>query len=188
MTGLYVLLWIIVFLVIYWIAIYNSLVRLKLNRKNAFADIDVQLKQRYDLIPQLVDTVKWAKEFEQETLQKVIEARSYAMWAKTIDEKIKWEQMLAWALSWFFALAESYPDLKSNQNFQQLQQEIADIENKLAAARRYFNSATKEYNTEILQFPSSIIAKMFNFKEEMFFDVWEEKRDSLEEAPKINFN
>lgn len=186
MEPTYIILWILWFLVIYLIIIYNRLVALKLNRENAFADIDVQLKQRYDLIPQLIETVKWAKDFEQETLQKVIEARSQALWARTIDQKIKWEQAVAWALSWFFWLAESYPDLKSNKNFQELQSEISDIENKLAAARRFFNSATKEFNTWILQFPSNFVAWIFNFKEELFFEVWE-NREKMEKAPEIKF-
>ena len=182
----YIILWVLWIIIVYVIVVYNRLVALKLNRENAFADIDVQLKQRYDLIPQLVDTVKWAKDFEQETLEKVIKARASAMWARTIDDKIKWEQVLAWAMSWFFALAESYPDIKSNQNFQQLQWEISDIENKLAAARRFFNSATKEFNTSILQFPSNFIAWIFNFKEEIFFEIWD-NREEMEKAPEIKF-
>lgn len=186
MNSMYIILWAIVLTVVFWIIIYNRLVALKLNRENAFADIDVQLKQRYDLISQLIDTVKWAKDFEQETLQRVVEARAWAMWAKSIDDKIKWEHALAWAMSWFFALAESYPNLKASENFKQLQTEISDIENKLAAVRRFFNSATKEFNTSILQFPSNLVAWMFNFKEELFFDVWE-KRDELDKAPKISF-
>lgn len=183
---LYILLWVIWVVVIYWIILYNRLITLKLNRENAFADIDVQLKQRYDLIPQLIDTVKWAKDFEQETLQKVIEARSAAMWAKSINEKIAWEKMLAGTLSGFFALAESYPDIKSNQNFLQLQTEISDIENKLAATRRYFNSATKELNEWVQHFPANLIAGMFKFKEEELFDL-EEKREEMEKAPEIKF-
>lgn len=186
MDPIYITLWLAAILFIYITVVYNRLVALKLNRENAFSDIDVQLKQRYDLIPQLIETVKWVKDFEQETLEKVIQARAAAMWARTINEKIKTEHAVAWALSWFFWLAEAYPDLKANQNFQQLQTEISDIENKLAAARRFFNSATKEFNTAILQFPSNLIAKIFNFNEEEFFDVWENRED-FEEAPKISF-
>lgn len=186
MENIYIIFWVVWLLLIYWIIIYNRLVALKLNRENAFSDIDVQLKQRYDLIPQLIDTVKWAADFEQKTLEQVTNARAKAMWARTINEKIRWEQAVAWALSWFFWLAEAYPDIKANQNFQQLQVEISDIENKLAAARRFFNSATKEFNTSILQFPSNLIAWIFNFKEELFFNIWE-NREEMEEAPKISF-
>lgn len=186
MDLIYIISLVIISILVYWVIIYNRLVALKLNRENAFADIDVQLKQRYDLISQLIDTVKWAKDFEQETLQRVIEARAWAMWAKSINDKIKWEHALAWAMSWFFALAEAYPDLKASENFKQLQVEISDIENKLAAVRRFFNSATKEFNTSILQFPSNFIAWMFNFTEELFFDVWE-NREEMDKAPKISF-
>lgn len=186
MEALYIILWALWLTLIYWIIVYNKLVALRLNRENAFSDIDVQLKQRYDLISQLIDTVKWAKDFEQETLQRVIEARAWAMWAKSIDDKIRWEHALAWAMSWFFALAEAYPDLKASENFKQLQVEISDIENKLAAVRRFFNSATKEFNTAILQFPSNFVAWIFNFNEELFFDVWED-REKMDKAPKISF-
>lgn len=174
-------------MIFYLIAIYNRLVTLRLNRENAFADIDVQLKQRHDLIPQLIDTVKWAKNFEEKVLTKVTEARSKAMWAWNIDEKIKSEKMLWLALSWLFAVAEAYPDLKSNQNFLQLQWEISDIENKLAAARRFFNSATKELNEAVQHFPSNIVAWMFWFRTEEFFDV-DEDREVMEKAPKIKFD
>lgn len=174
-------------LVILFVSKYNSLVKLKNNRENAFADIDVQLKQRHDLIPQLVETVKGYATHEKDTLERVINARNGAMGAKTIDEKIVAENQLSSALSGLRITLEAYPDLKANQNFLQLQEEISDVENKLSAVRRYFNSATKEYNNAVETFPSNIIAGMFNFRKEMMFDLGEEQRAALEEAPKIKF-
>lgn len=181
----YIVLWLFAIAIIWAISLYNSLVQLKTNRENAFADIDVQLKQRYDLIPQLIETVKWAKNFEKEVLTKVTEARTKAMGARSVNDKINAENQLMWAMSWFFAVAESYPEIKSNQNFLQLQNEIADIENKLAASRRFFNSATKELNVATKVFPSNIVAWMFNFKEEIFFEV--QNKEELEKTPEIKF-
>ncbi len=165
---------------------YNSLVKLRNNRENAFADIDVQLKQRHDLIPQLVETVKGYAKHEQDTLDRVISARSGAINAKTIDEKINAENTLSSALAGLRVTVEAYPDLKANQNFLQLQGEISELENKLSTVRRYFNAATKEYNNAVQTFPSNIIAGMFGFHKEMMFDLGEQ-RAKLEEAPKISF-
>jgi len=170
-----------------WIAsLYNSLVKLRNNRENAFADIDVQLKQRHDLIPQLVETVKGYAAHEKETLDRVISARNGAVGARTIDDKIKAENQLTSALAGLRVTLEAYPDLKANQNFLQLQEEISDVENKLASVRRYFNSATKEYNNAVQVFPSNIVAGMFNFQKEIMFDLGDQ-RATLEEAPKIKF-
>ena len=183
---------IIVLLGIIFASMYNSLVKLRNNRENAFADIDVQLKQRHDLIPQLVDTVKGYAAHEKETLDRVIQARNGAVGAKTIDartidEKIAAENQLSSALSGLKITLEAYPDLKANQNFLQLQEEIADVENKLAAVRRYFNSATKEYNNAVQTFPSNIIAGMTGFQREIMFDLGKNERANLEQAPKISF-
>lgn len=177
---------ILVILVFWVISMYNSLVKLRNNRENAFADIDVQLKQRHDLVPQLVETVKGYAAHEKDTLERVIQARNGAIGAKTIDEKIVAENALSSALSGLKITLEAYPDLKANQNFLQLQEEIADLENKLSAVRRYFNSATKELNNAVQTFPSNILAGMFGFRKEMMFDLGEQ-RASLEEAPKIKF-
>ena len=174
-------------IVIAWIvSMYNSLVKLRNNRENAFADIDVQLKQRHDLIPQLVETVKGYAAHEKETLERVINARNGAIGAKTIDDKIVAENALSSALAGLKITLEAYPDLKANQNFLQLQEEIADLENKLSSVRRYFNSATKEYNNAVETFPSNIMAGMFGFHKEVMFDLGEQ-RAALEEAPKIKF-
>lgn len=156
------------------------------NRENAFADIDVKLKQRHDLVPQLVETVKGYAAHEKDTLERVINARNGAIGAKTIDEKIVAENALSSALSGLKITLEAYPDLKANQNFLQLQEEIADLENKLSSVRRYFNSATKEYNNAVETFPSNILAGMFGFRKEVMFDLGEQ-RAALEEAPKIKF-
>lgn len=177
---------ILVIIAIWIISLYNSLVKLRNNRENAFADIDVQLKQRHDLVPQLVETVKGYAAHEKDTLERVINARNGAINAKTIDDKIVAENALSSALAGLKITLEAYPDLKANQNFLQLQEEIADLENKLSAVRRFFNSATKELNNAVQTFPSNIIAGMFGFHKEVMFDLGEQ-RSMLEEAPKIKF-
>lgn len=177
---------IIALLAIIIVSMYNTLVKLQNNRENAFADIDVQLKQRHDLVPQLVETVKGYAAHEKETLDRVVSARNGAINAKSIDDKIVAENALSSALAGLKITLEAYPDLKANQNFLQLQGEISDIENKLAAVRRYFNSATRELNNAVQTFPSNLIAGMFGFHKEMMFDLGTE-RANLEEAPKIKF-
>lgn len=184
--------WIIILVVVVLIAMwligmYNSLVKLRNNRENAFANIDVQLKQRHDLIPQLVATVKGYAEHEKELLTRVTEARAAAMSATGINDKIQAENQLSSALAGLKVSLEAYPDLKANQNFLQLQGEISDIENKLAATRRFFNSATKELNNAVQAFPSSIIAGMFGFQKEPMFEVPKEERATYEKAPEIKF-
>jgi len=187
MIGLWVLLGIVAILLIWAIAKYNLFVRLRNNRENAFADIDVQLKQRHDLIPQLVATVKGYASHEKETLDRVVSARSGALNARSIDEKIVAENALSSALAGLKVTVEAYPDLKANTNFMQLQEEISDIENKLAAVRRFFNSATKELNTAIEMFPANIIAGMFGFRKEMMFDLGNSERQTMQQAPTISF-
>ena len=185
MTAIIVIV-VVVILAAWLVSMYNSLVKMRNNRENAFADIDVQLKQRHDLVPQLVETVKGYAAHEKDTLERVINARNVAIGAKTIDEKIVAENALSSALSGLKITLEAYPDLKANQNFLQLQEEIADLENKLSSVRRYFNSATKEYNNAVETFPSNILAGMFGFRKEVMFDLGEQ-RAALEEAPKIKF-
>ena len=185
MTAIIVIV-VVVILAAWLVSMYNSLVKMRNNRENAFADIDVQLKQRHDLVPQLVETVKGYAAHEKDTLERVINARNGAIGAKTIDEKIVAENALSSALSGLKITLEAYPDLKANQNFLQLQEDIADLENKLSSVRRYFNSATKEYNNAVETFPSNILAGMFGFRKEVMFDLGEQ-RAALEEAPKIKF-
>jgi LemA protein len=178
---------IIVLIAIWVISAYNSLVRLRNRRQNAFADIDVQLRQRHDLVPQLVETVKGYATHEKELLTRITEARSAAMNARSIDDKIVAEQQLTSALQGLRVQVEAYPDLKANQNFLQLQEELSDIENKLAASRRFFNAATTEYNNATESFPGTLIANNFGFKREIMFDLGPEKRTQLEEPPTIKF-
>lgn len=178
---------IIVLLIIWFISIYNRLVSLRNNRENAFADIDVQLKQRHDLIPQLVEAVRGYMKHEEGVLTRVTEARQKAISASSINDKIAAEKELSSAMGGFNIQVEAYPDLKANTNFLNLQTEISDVENKLAAVRRFFNSATKELNIGIQKFPNNIIAGMFGFKEETFFDLGEAQREKLDKAPEIKF-
>ncbi len=186
MTGIIVLA-VVVLLALWAISIYNNLVKLRNNRENAFANIDVQLKQRYDLVPQLVGTVKGYAEHEKEVFQRVTEARAAAMSATTINDKMAADNALTSALAGLKASLKAYPELKANQNFLQLQEEIADIENKLAAVRRYFNSATRELNNAVQTFPSNLFANMFGFKKEPMYEVPQEQRDSYEKAPEVKF-
>ena len=167
--------------------IYNNLVRLRNNRENAFADIDVQLKQRFDLVPQLVATVQGYATHEKELLEQITAARSAAANATSIDDKIKADQQLTSALAGLKIQVEAYPDLKANQNFMQLQGELSDIENKLAAVRRFFNSATRELNNAVQTFPSNIIAGIFGFHKETMYEIEASQRATVEKAPEIKF-
>lgn len=178
---------VVVVLILAVIAMYNNLVRLRNNRENAFADIDVQLKQRYDLVPQLVATVKGYAEHEKGLLESITAARSAAMNASSIDDKIKADQQMTSALAGLKVQVEAYPDLKANQNFMQLQGELSDIENKLAAVRRYFNSATRELNNAVQTFPNNLIAGMFGFHKEAMYEIEASQRAAVEKAPEIKF-
>ena len=183
---LLVILGLIVLLAIWAVSLYNRLIRLRNSREQAFADVDVQLKQRHDMIPQLVETVRGYMQHERGVLTDVTIARTNAMNATTINEKIAAETKLSSALQGLRVAVEAYPDLKASQNFLDLQNEISDIENKIAAARRFFNSATKELNTAIELFPSNLVATMFNFKREPLFELGDE-RAAATEPPKIQF-
>jgi LemA protein len=187
MSTLLIILGIIVLLVVITISLYNRLVKLRNNREQAFADVDVQLKQRHDMIPQLVDAVKGYMQHERGVLTEVTEARANAMKAASINDKIVAENRLSTALDGLKVAVEAYPDLKASQNFLDLQNEISDIENKIAAARRFFNSATKELNVATEVFPSNLIATLFNFKREPLFELGNQ-RAVVEEPPKIQFS
>lgn len=167
--------------------IYNNLVKLRNNRENAFANIDVQLKQRFDLVPQLVATVKGYAAHEKELLENITAARTAGVNASSIDDKIRADQQLTSALAGLRIQVEAYPDLKANQNFMQLQGELADIENKLAAVRRYFNSATRELNNAVETFPGNIFAGMFGFHKEAMYEIEASQRAAVEKAPEIKF-
>ena len=169
----------VVLLILFVISIYNRLVKFRNTRENAFADIDVQLKQRHDLIPQLVETVKVYMNHENKTIVEVTQARTAALSASNIGEKIDAENKLSSALSGLKISLEAYPDLKASANFILLQEEISDVENKLAAVRRYFNSTTKEYNNAVETFPANMIAGMFGFRREKMFEASDEERVRL---------
>jgi len=183
----WILLWVLVVLWIWMVALYNNLITLKTNRENAFADIDVQLKLRFDLVPNIVNTVKGYAKHEKDTLKQLTEARTWFMNAKSIESKVAANNELTWALRTLFAVAENYPELKANENFLNLQNELADIENKLAASRRYFNSASKEYNIAIQTFPSVLIANTFGFKKAEYFELDSEEKETAKKAPKVEF-
>lgn len=178
MSPLYIGLGSIAFLVVIVIGVYNGLITARMRVKEAWSDIDIQLKRRFDLIPNLVATVKGSTHFETSTLEKVVTARSYAMEAKTPAQIGEADVALRGALTGFFALAESYPDLKSNQNFIALQNELSDTENKIQAARRFYNSVVTEYNTKIKTVPANIFANMFGFKESEFFELAEDEQQA----------
>ena len=184
-TG-WIVLGVIVVLVLWIIMIYNQLVAMRQRVGQAFADVDVQLKLRHDLIPNLIETVKGYAAHERGTLEAVVQARNAAVAAQGPAQQAAAENMLTGALRQMFALAEAYPDLKANQNFQQLQAELSDVENKIAAARRFFNNSVQEYNTGIQQFPAALFAATLGFSQRTFFDVGEE-RAVVEKAPQVKF-
>src|SRR3954451_21282419 len=173
--GGWIILGVLVVIALWLVAIYNSLVTLRQRCKQSFADIDVQLKQRQDLIPNLVETVKGYAAHESGTFEAVTAARAAAAGATSVEGKVAAENALTGALGRLFAVAEAYPDLKANTNFLQLQNELSDIENKLAAARRLFNNAISEYNASIQQFPAVLLAGMFGSQAREFFDVGSEQ-------------
>ncbi|QFR38757.1 LemA family protein [Candidatus Gracilibacteria bacterium 28_42_T64] len=176
MTAVYILLGAGILIAFILMAKYNGMVKLRNVRDQSFSDIDVQLKLRFNLVPNLVETVKGYAKHEQETFDMVTKARtSFLNAGGSVDAKIGADNMLAGALKSIFAVAEAYPDLKANENFIQLQAELSDIENKIASSRRFFNSATQEYNTFIQMFPNNIVAGMFNFTEETMFEIVNEE-------------
>ena len=180
---------VIVVLVLWIISIYNGLVAMRQRVNQAFSDIDVQTKQRHDLIPNLVETVKGYAGHERGTLEAVVQARNAAIAAQSggVAAQAAAENALTGALRQLFALSEAYPDLKASQNFQQLQAQLSDIENKIAAARRFFNNAVQEYNTGIQQFPAVLLAGALGFAPKDFFDVGAEERKVLDQAPQVKF-
>jgi len=187
MLALIVLVAIIVLVGVLFIGAYNRLVALRQNTNEAFADIDVQLKQRQDLVPNLVETVKGYAAHERGTLDEVTQARAAAASAGNIEQRAQAESALTGALGRLMAVAESYPDLKANQNFLQLQGELADLENKIAAARRFFNNAVGEYNASIQRFPAVLIAGPAGFAVRDFFDAGPD-RAALQTAPQVKFS
>jgi len=186
MTILYILLAVLVLLVLYVVFAYNGFVA-KVNRaKEAWADIDVQLKRRYDLIPSLVETVKGYATHERETLDSVTAARANAMNAQTVGEHSEAENMLTGALKSLFAVSEAYPDLKANTNFLELQRELSDTENKIMASRRFYNSTVQELNTSVESFPGNVIASSFGFRQMELFEL-ADSESAAREPVKVAF-
>jgi LemA protein len=183
----WVILAIVVAIVLYGIVTYNGLVSLRQRVTQAFADIDVQLKQRHDLIPNLIETVKGYAAHERGTLDAVVQARNAALTAHGPAQQAAAEGALTGAVGRLLALSEAYPDLKANTNFQQLQSELTDVENKLAAARRFFNNAVSEYNASIQAFPAVLFAGSMGFAPREFFDLGETQRQTLDVAPQVKF-
>jgi LemA protein len=175
--GLWIVIIVVVLIAIYLVMIYNRLVSLRQITGQAWSDVSVQLKQRHDLVPNLVETVKGYAAHERGTLEAVTQARNAAVA----------ENMLTGALRQLFALSEAYPDLKASQNFQQLQGDLSDLENKIAASRRFFNNAVQEYNSSIQQFPAVLVAGSLGFTPKTFFDVDESERAAVNAAPQVKF-
>lgn len=185
MTILFVILILLIVLVFMVIGIYNTLVRLRNQTKEAWAQVDVQLKRRFDLIPNLMETVKGYMKHERETLEAVTQARAAVQGAGSLGDRAQAEGALGMALGRLFAVAESYPDLKASQNFLALQEELASTENKIGFARQYYNQSVMNLNNKIQMFPSNLIAGMFNFQAGEFFEL---KDEAAREAPKVSFN
>jgi len=182
-----ILLSIIVAIGAYLVVIYNKFVSLRAGMDASWSDIDVQLKRRYDLIPALVDTVKGYKEYEAETLEKVIQARQQGLSAGTMDEKAAAANIMSGALGKLFALAEAYPDLKANTNFLNLQDELSSIENAIQNARRYYNAIVRDYNAKVESFPDLFVAQKFNFTARDYFELDESEAEAAKKMPKIDF-
>jgi LemA protein len=185
-TSTIVILVVIVVLVLWAISVYNGLVTMRQRVNQAFADVDVQLRQRHDLVPNLVETVKGYAAHERGTLDEVVKARNAAVTAQGPAQQAAAENQLSGALRQLFALSEAYPDLKANTQFQQLQNELTDLENKIAASRRFFNNAVQEYNTGIQRFPAAMVASSFGFAPKEFFDLGPDRQAELQ-APQVKF-
>ncbi len=184
MSATLILLVVIIGLVLFAVGIYNGLIKLRNTSEQAWSDVDVQLKRRYDLIPNLVETVKGYATHEKETFEQVVKARNEAMGAQTPGDKAQAENFLQSALKSLFALAEAYPELKANENFMELQSELSNIEEQIQLARRYYNAVVRDLNTKIESVPSNFVANMFNFEKREYFEL-----DSAEErtTPQVSF-
>ena len=180
MSSTFIIVGILVTVTVWLITVYNGLIKLKNRVDEAWSDIDVQLKRRHDLIPNLINTVKGYAAHEKELFEKVTEARTRAMGAKDAKEQAEAENMLSDTLKSLFAVAENYPDLKANQNFLELQKELTDTEDKIQAARRFYNGNVRDFNTKIQVFPNNLIARMLHFKQYEFFEAGEKEKENVE--------
>ena len=186
-TWLIVVIAIVAVVIIYLIASYNSLVKLRERVNEAWSDITVQLKRRTDLIPNLIETVKGYAKHEKETLQGVTNARAAMSGAKTVEETAKADKQFTDAFSKLMLVAEAYPDLKANTNFQQLSSELSDTEDKIQAARRFYNAGAKELNTKISQFPVNILNSFFKFEKRDYYEVEESEKETIKKVPEVKF-
>ncbi len=184
MTGFIVLVAVLAVVAVFVIGIYNRLVRLRVRTEDAWSSIDVQLKRRYDLIPNLVETVKGYAKHERETLEAVIKARQAGIDAGTVAEQAQAENMITGALRQLFALSEAYPDLKANTNFGQLQEELSSTENKIAFSRQHYNDTVSQYNSTLQTFPTNIVGNSFGFERRDFFEM---EDAAQREAPQVSF-
>ena len=184
MTAIWIILGAIVLIVLFLVYFYNALVQQRIRCESAWSQIDVQLKRRYDLIPNLVETVKGYAAHEKETLERVIQARNAAISTEGVKEQAAAENFLTGALKQIFALSESYPDLKANENFAQLQEELSSTENRIAFSRQHYNDSTAIYNTTRQKFPSNIVANTFNFAQRDFFEL---EAPAERENPEVEF-
>jgi len=173
----------VVAIVLWGVLLFNGLIKLRNRVEEAWSDIDVQLKRRYDLIPNLIETVKGYAKHEKEVLESVTEARTRAMGASETKDQVEAENMLSDTLKSLFAVSENYPDLKANQNFLELQKELSDTENKIQASRRFYNGNVRDFNIKIQSFPNNMIAGTLNFKEKDFFEAEEGEKENI----KVNF-
>lgn len=187
MNPLYIVLIVVAAILLWLWSVYNGLVRLKVRTDEAWSDIDVQLKRRYDLIPNLLETVKGYAAHEKGVLEEVTKARTAAMGAQSMGDHSKAENMLTGALKSLFAVAENYPDLKANQNFLDLQHELRDAEDKIMAARRFYNANVRDFNTKIMVFPNNLIASSLGFSKRDFFELGEGEAAAAREPVKVKF-
>ena len=177
---LYIFLGLIIVIILWIIGVYNGLIRKKTRTEESWSDIDVQLKRRYDLIPNLMETVKGYMRHEEKVLTEVTKARNIAMNAQSPKEKAQAENMLSGTLKTLFAVSENYPDLKASENFAKLQDELSDTENKIQAARRFYNGSARDFNIKILVFPNSVIAGMLKFEKFDFFEADEKEKENIQ--------
>ena len=184
---MWVLIGVVVLVILIAIVIYNGLVNKKVESQNAWSQIDVQLKRRHDLIPNLVETVKGYASHEKDTLERVIQARNMAVNAKSIGEHAQAENMLSGALKSLFAVAEAYPNLKANENFMRLQEELTATENRIGFSRQHYNDVAGQYNAQLMRFPNNLVGGMFGFKPVDFFQLDAAEAAAVRQAPQVKF-
>jgi len=187
MNPIYIILGVLGLILLYLVYIYNRLITLRERVKESSSDIEVQLKRRADLIPNLVETVKGYASHEKEVFEKVTEARSKILSAQTVKEGLEADNMLTSALKTLFAVAENYPELKANQNFLHLQQELVDAEDKIQASRRFYNAVLREYQSYKESFPAGIVANIFRFPDFEYYELEYEERERAEKPPEVKF-